>query len=442
MSEAPPDISPAVAPIQDCVLVLGMHRSGTSALAGVLSLLGCATPASLIRGDANNEKGYFESNAIGRLSDAILDELGSAWDDWLPLELGGSAREFHTRIRQTLRDDFAEAPLFVLKEPRMCRMVPLWLKALEEAGCKTHVVHTHRNPQEVAGSLERRDGFDPAFSLLLWLRHVLDGESATRGLARVFTSYRYLMQDWQKVADTLEGALGLQLSSGAEGGTKAIDAFLNDKLQHFNDTAADTLANPALPRNVRDTFAIMERWADTGEQEADYTTLDAIRADLDALAVTFAPLVRPGQMALLALAASQAKTTNATIQDRDLQMELNRTRTELTEEEAEVLKLRDDIQDRDTSLDALARNLDRTRTELATKEAEVLRLRDDIQDRDRSLETQTQTLDQLRADNAQLHQNLARAEADYQTLLQSSSWRMTAPLRHVVGRLRRNPKSS
>src|SRR5690606_37983286 len=118
------------------------------------------------------------------------------------------------------------------------------------------IVHTHRNPREVAASLARRDGFEPAFGLLLWLRHVLDAESATRGLPRVFTSYRHLMQDWQKVVDGLSKVFISAFASGEPGAAKKVDAFLSRRLQHFSETVDDTLADSALPQNVRDTFSI------------------------------------------------------------------------------------------------------------------------------------------------------------------------------------------
>lgn len=424
----------SAAKTQDCVLVLGMHRSGTSALAGVLSLLGCATPASLIRGDQNNEKGYFESNAIGRLSDSILEELGSAWNDWLPLALEDlpedQQREFCDRARQTIEHDFADAPLFVLKEPRMCRMVPLWLKALQEADYRVHILHTHRNPLEVAASLARRDGFETAFSLLLWLRHVLDAESATRGLSRAFTSYRHLMQDWRAVVDTLGNTLSLELSSSeTPDSAKAVEAFLSDRLQHFSDAAAETLSSPALSRNIRDMFGIMERWVETGEDEEDYATLDDIRLELDALSLAFAPLIRPGQMAMLALAESQTETASAQAQVLELQkalevqtQKLDKANTDLAQNQTGILRLQNAIRDRERTLEEQARSLDRIRADLAEKQTEIRRLREAARDREHILQDQSQNLEQARADNAALHQNLAQAKDDYQALLQSTSW--------------------
>jgi hypothetical protein len=406
---------------QDCVVVLGMHRSGTSALAGVLSLLGCATPASLIPGDENNEKGYFESNAIGRLSDAILEKQGSAWDDWTPLELDKLPQDqylaFSNRSHQAIRDDYDDAPLFVLKEPRMCRMVPFWMNALRKSGCAVHIVHTHRNPQEVAASLAKRDGFTQAFSLLLWLRHVLDAESATRGQKRAFTSYQRLMQGWRQEIDALEDTLEVSFFSKTGKTTKAVNAFLNDRLQHFSDKTADTLTDATLPQNVRDAFAILECWVETGEESEDYATLDKLRAELSDLSSVFAPLVRPGQMAMSTLAESHAELASAKTQAEDRKAELNTLHTELASAKtqvedrkaelntlhAELASAKTQVEDRKAKLNTLHAALESAtqsdisaRADLAQKEEETLKLYADIRVRDRDLEAQARNMDRIR----------------------------------------------
>ena len=58
-------------PPRSAIVILGMHRSGTSALAGVLNMLGCDLPETLMPANAYNEKGYFESNAIRLLNDRV-----------------------------------------------------------------------------------------------------------------------------------------------------------------------------------------------------------------------------------------------------------------------------------------------------------------------------------------------------------------------------------
>lgn len=341
-----------------------MHRSGTSALSGTLGLLGLEMPATLAPADHNNERGYFESKALWAVNDDLLEAAGSAWNDWTPVDPAALPDEAYQcaleRAVEGIRAEFfpSERP-FVLKDPRMCRLVPLWLEALARTGCAVRILHTHRNPQEVAASLARRDGFDPAFGMLMWLRHVLDAEYATRGLPRVFTSYRHLMQDWRALAGAVMDGLGIGLDVAAAEQAGAVEGFLSGQLRHFNDKTADTLSNPALPQNIRETFAIMEGWTGTGERGEDHPRLDALRRELDGLALAFGPLVRPGQMALLAGAELEARAQAV----EDLSRKVEAVCAERDALQAEMLRLQRDIQARDSSLGALARAIENLRSD-------------------------------------------------------------------------------
>lgn len=65
------------------IVVIGA-RSGTSALAGMLGMLGCTLPKRLMAGGSSNEKGHFEPVVIANIHDSLLAGAGSAWDDWRP----------------------------------------------------------------------------------------------------------------------------------------------------------------------------------------------------------------------------------------------------------------------------------------------------------------------------------------------------------------------
>lgn len=66
---------------QTCILLLGMHRSGTSALAGTLHQLGIYLGSDLMKPGQYNKKGYFENNLIFRFNEQLLHKVGSSWDD-------------------------------------------------------------------------------------------------------------------------------------------------------------------------------------------------------------------------------------------------------------------------------------------------------------------------------------------------------------------------
>ncbi len=184
-----------------CLVVLGMHRSGTSALTRVLNIAGAALPTMLIGASKGNEIGHWESDALVRYHDVMLKGLGSSWHDWQSLDLSSLSIERRLEIKQEIANiiasEFAQAPLFVVKDPRICRFAPLFIEALNEAGIGVRTILPFRNPLEVCQSLEKRDSMKRADAALLWVRHVLDAERASRNLNRAFVAYNHLLDDWK-----------------------------------------------------------------------------------------------------------------------------------------------------------------------------------------------------------------------------------------------------
>ena len=97
---------------------------------------------------------------------------------------GVEADALRARARASLAEEFGDVGLAVMKDPRMCRIMPFWRPVFEEANLSVCAVLPIRSPLEVAWSLNCRDGLRLAYGCLLWLRHVLDAEAETRGMAR------------------------------------------------------------------------------------------------------------------------------------------------------------------------------------------------------------------------------------------------------------------
>ncbi len=167
-------------PPRQAILVLGMHRSGTSALGGVLDALGAGAPKTWMAAHPENPRGFFESASLAAAHDALLESAGSSWHDWQqfnPQWIGSDIAAMHRQeIARLLIDEFGDAPLIFVKDPRICRFVPFTLSVLSELNISPVAILPVRNPLEVVYSLKRNRGFAPSKSLLLWLRHVLDAE--------------------------------------------------------------------------------------------------------------------------------------------------------------------------------------------------------------------------------------------------------------------------
>ena len=279
------------------LVVLGMHRSGTSALAGALTFLGCDGPATPMKPTPDNAKGYFEPEPLYPLHSELLNSAASRWDDWLPVEASwldsGQAEEFRLRAIALIDEQFGESPLFVLKDPRICRLVPFWAKVMDDMDVTPRYILTHRNPLEVGQSLHKRDGMEMEIALLIWLRHVLDAEAATRGKPRCFTSYAELMTDWNGVARKIETELDVALPRLSEAATSDLEEFLSTNLRHQTVAADEALTDKRTAGWVRTVFGILEKWAAEGESEADFNALDTVRARFDGSAHVYA---RPLQL--------------------------------------------------------------------------------------------------------------------------------------------------
>jgi GT2 family glycosyltransferase len=279
--------SAAPGPVRQCILVLGMHRSGTSALTRELSLLGAAVPNHFLAGDANNEKGYWESAKLLALHKEMEIEFGSRWDDWRAFDskVHDAQRIAYYKMeiaRIIVEEEFNDAPLFIIKDPRICRFVPLYEEILSTLKIKPLYVLAFRNPLAVFKSLEARDGMTASSASFLWLRHVLDAEAATRGKPRAVISYERLLADWREAVDHVGKCLNLTWPRPPQDASADSEAFLSHDLRHHSASAEGLAARTDVSAWVKDTYRallILERGHDIMES---YATLDSVRTEFDA----------------------------------------------------------------------------------------------------------------------------------------------------------------
>ncbi len=165
----------------DPVFIVGMHRSGTSALGGALEGLGLSIGKTLMPPDVEgNPKGHFENLAVAELHGRFLTDVDRDWMDprLLGPELlaGKAARKFRKRLPSLLVREFGhERPL--IKDPRLCILLPLWIPLIENAFPQACFLLPVRHPLEVAFSLRKRNGFSLSHGLALWTIHALEAES-------------------------------------------------------------------------------------------------------------------------------------------------------------------------------------------------------------------------------------------------------------------------
>jgi len=295
---ARPDIrsgrrSPAAARNRRAVMVLGMHRSGTSALAGALCSLGAAAPKKTLMGPHPcNQKGLFEALGLAQAHDEFLEAAGSCWHDWRKFDLqwadSAAAAPHFERIRTVIAEEFADEPLIVLKDPRICRFVPYTVSILGDLNVRPVAVLPVRNPLEVALSLKQRDNFDVPKSIMLWLRHVLDAEYYSRSLRRYFLSFDGLLQDWRRHVDRIAEQTGIVWPDRSDRSSAEIDQFLTRDLYHERATWDETRDHPQVSELARHTYRILTNICAQGESKRLLNQLNAAREEFDSYCRTFA----------------------------------------------------------------------------------------------------------------------------------------------------------
>jgi hypothetical protein len=276
------------------ILVLGMHRSGTSALTGVLAALGVAPPKTLIRGDEWNSRGYWESARMNHFNERLLSKLGSTWDDWSYFDIDRMTLEetalFLRELTALLKSEFGVEKTFAIKDPRICRMVPFWLKAMREFDISPSVILAVRHPAEVALSLQRRDQMPCVDGIMLWMRSILDSEYSSRDVCRNFTRYEDLLNAWRPTVERIHVDLSILWPISLDQAAEKIEDFVSRDLKHNNSRSLQEVNLPvALSNSVSEVWEIVSLLAgDVSRQENYFSRLDEIRREFDAYCHTIA----------------------------------------------------------------------------------------------------------------------------------------------------------
>lgn len=164
------------------ILVLGMHRSGTSLVARSLKCLGAGLGAAAEWSGPDNKTGFHEHRGILTANETLLLQMGVSWDCDVDLTekiavgyaLNPAFPQIERAVTRTLIAELNTHQVFGLKEPRLCRLLQFYGPILDDIGCRVSVVHVVRHPAEVAKSLARRNRIQMDQGLRLWLAYNRD----------------------------------------------------------------------------------------------------------------------------------------------------------------------------------------------------------------------------------------------------------------------------
>lgn len=223
------------------VLVLGMHRSGTSVSTAMLRAIGLNLSDELIPAADENPIGYFESAVITAVHDDLLATFGNRYYWWTSTTLDPLPEQwwklphvapFKERLFQEVRKQLdASGGFWGFKDPRTARLLPLWNELLDEMGVDARYLLVTRDPAEVAASLYARQKMSRAYAELLWLEHNTDAVVHGGARLRAVIDYRNWFEDPAKHLAYLAERLDLP-QPAPDQVARAIDEYISDRLRH------------------------------------------------------------------------------------------------------------------------------------------------------------------------------------------------------------------
>ena len=250
------------------ISVLGMHRSGTSLVAGILGVAGVylGEDDDLVGADQWNSAGYWEHSALIQFDDGLLRHFGGTWyappmlvDGWLE---DAVVVTWLSEAQAYVEARFGKRALWAHKEPRATLLLPFWNKIIPE----TKQIICVRNPLDVAASLYSRDGMVLEYGAALWHIYTVRALMDTAADSRCVVHYEDIVKDYRTALSPLFAFTGM-LNALTDETWRNIGKHVNIDLKHHGHTMADLLSNPNVLEPTKRLYrALVEH--DTAELES------------------------------------------------------------------------------------------------------------------------------------------------------------------------------
>ena len=247
------------------VVVLGMHRSGTSTIARALKALGIELGDNLIVPGFDNPKGFWEDFDIVQLNDDVLATLDRAYDTLEPIypeQLDLEALlSFKERASTLLIDKMASVHCFGLKDPRMTRLLPFWKPIFDALNLDVRYVIASRHPKSVARSLAQRNHFFDEKGYLLWFEHVLWSLIETQGKPRMIVDYDQLMENSIHALKQMAILLDVTVDETSIEFIEYTQIFLDKTLTHTQYQLNDLLEERFISQEMITLYQLVQKAA-------------------------------------------------------------------------------------------------------------------------------------------------------------------------------------
>lgn len=235
------------------IVVLGAHRSGTSAITRALTVLGVELGNNHLPADYRNEKGYWEDQDIQQFNDEILSSLSSEWHHLSPISPDSyqtlMSSGYYERAAEMLGKKCDGFDVYGIKDPRMTKLLPFWIEVFGLLGRDVRFVIALRHPLSVAKSLQKRDGFDRRHGYHLWFVYMALAAAHSTRYPSVIVDYDKLLAQPECQIERMAEACDLR--ANPERLTYYVSEFLDVSLRHSVGKQSDLVQDADCPGPIQ-----------------------------------------------------------------------------------------------------------------------------------------------------------------------------------------------
>ncbi len=422
------------------IVVLGMHRSGTSAVMNALASLGAALGDDLLPAGKDNPKGFFEDKAINDLNIEMLSVIGQHWFS-LSLVTDSDVEQlisagYLAKAKQLLQEKMQDVDVFGFKDPRVSKLFKFWKRVFCDMDINVHYVWCLRHPLSVAQSLLKRNKTPIRKGYLVWLSYNLALAQELQQLPVIALDYDRLMETPEAVLQQL--AQHVNLAADAKKIADFANSFLDSELRHSIFTRADLLSDKACTADVITAYDLCCLLPGAESQSALVQLNQLYEQRRETLTQEFLLLDEIENSTIdYVYAHENIEQLKQWVEERtQWAISLEQQLDERTQWALNLDKLLGDARYKEQQLCAdieIARqNIEQLSSELQVTTALVQDTREKLDVRDREYEIEREA-------NRSLQQQLAESRQNFEQVTNSRSWKITLPLR-VMGRIVRGEK--
>ncbi len=446
------------------IVVLGMHRSGTSAITAGLEVLGVPLGGDLHPAGFDNPKGFWEDRSVIEINEGLLS-LGSSTYDGLGFSIAGlkGNRKIALYERKAtelvLKKMKEHRGIWGFKDPRTSRLLPFWHQIFLDLNCDVGYIIALRNPASIVSSLEKRNNIPGEKAYVLWMEHMLSALQYTKGSKRLSVAFEDFLDSPYLQLSRIASFFGLSLPPLNSKIVKTfVKTFLDESFSHTKFTVAQLRSDGRISADAIELYEILKN------ASIDKISLDSaeVGSKLNLIQNEFSnklPLVgyvnileheRASLWGVVSTRDTQVLSLGQTVTERDTRIELLTSDIQglhqtVTERDARIELLTSDIQglhqtvtERDARIELLTSDIQGLHQTVTERDARIELLTSDIQglhqtvtEHDAQVQSLGQTVTERDHEIFWLKKGLEDSRNEISAILNTNSWQITKPLRYV-----------